>query len=105
MTAVFKAAEEIDPQFQTYIIWAFYSAMRRSEILNMEWKDVITPSNGEVKIHIPISKSDKARQIPYNKQMMEFLNLQHSRRSTGIGETKIFCFSSKTIQRRMDKVQ
>lgn len=100
---VLKAAEEIDEQFKDYMLWALHSAMRRSEILRMEWKDIQHLPNGEIKIHLPISKSDKARQIPCNKQMLELLDKQHKRSVNKDG--KIFPLSSKTIQRRMDEVR
>ncbi|PZO78207.1 MAG: hypothetical protein DI626_12050 [Micavibrio aeruginosavorus] len=103
ISSVFKAAEQADPQFKIYMLWAFYSAMRRSEILNIEWKDVITLPDGGIKIHIPISKSDKSRQIPCNKQMIDLL--QSLKVSAGKEQNKIFRFSPKTIQRRIDEVR
>lgn len=94
---------EFDPEFRDCILWAAYSAMRRGEILNMQWKDIIEIPNNEKKIHIPLSKSGKARQIPCNKQMLEVLERQKGRRNDAQG--KIFSFSIKTFQRRMVRVQ
>ncbi len=101
--AVLRAAEEIDEQFKDYMLWALHSAMRRSEILRMEWKDIQEFPNGEVKVHLPISKSDKARQIPCNKQMIELLQKQRKREN--LQSDNVFPFSSKTIQRRMNEVR
>lgn len=101
--AVLNAAEEIDGQFKDYMLWALHSAMRRSEILRMEWKDIQHLPNGEIKVHLPISKSDKARQLPCNKQMRELLTTQRKRTLQPDG--RIFPFSPKTIQRRMNEVR
>lgn len=103
LLTVIKTAEQIDPHFKDYILWALHSAMRRSEILRMEWSDLKRLPNGETKIHLPTSKSDKPRQIPCNKQMLEILTQQRKR--VPETQTRIFPISPKTIQRRMEEVR
>jgi integrase len=100
---ILDTAEKIDPQFKDYILWALHSAMRRSEILRMEWKDIQHLPNGEIKIHIPISKSDKSRQIPCNRQMLKLLAQQRKRIPEGC--KLIFSLSPKTVQRRIEEVR
>lgn len=101
--AVLKAAEEIDEQFKDYMLWALHSAMRRSEILRMEWRDIQHLPNGEIKIHLPISKSDKSRQIPCSRQMLKLLAQQRKRVSEN--DKRVFPISPKTIQRRIEEVR
>lgn len=103
LNKVLETAEEIDAQFKDYMLWALHSAMRRSEILRMEWKDIQHLPNGEIKIHVPISKSDKARQLPCNRQMLKLLASQRKRVSND--EKRIFPISPKTIQRRIKEVR
>lgn len=103
LQTVVTTAGQIDEAFQSYVLWALYSAMRRGEILRMKWSDIKRFPNGETKIHLPTSKSDKPRQIPCNTQMLEILTNQRKRVS--LAETRIFPISPKTIQRRMDQVR
>lgn len=85
------------------MLWALHSAMRKGEILNMKWSDILQLSNGELKIHLPISKSGHARQIPCNTHMLAILDRQRKRRKKD--ETHIFPIALKTFQRRMDAIK
>lgn len=100
---ILNVAEEKDPQFKDCILWAAYSAMRKGEILKMEWNDIIKTPKGDIKIHVPISKSGKPRQIPCNQQMLTILKRQKQRQDDG--EKKIFPIALKTFGRRMKVIQ
>ena len=65
---VLDTAEAIDPEFKDCILWALYSAMRRGEILNMKWDDLLRLPNGEMKIHLATSKSDKSEERRVGKE-------------------------------------
>ncbi len=100
---VLNTAGQVDEHFKDYMLWALHSAMRKSEILRMEWADVKRLPNGEIKIHLPISKSDKSRQLPCNEQMLAILTRQRNR--VPKEEKRIFPISPKTIQRRIETVR
>ena len=100
---ILKTAEDIDPQFADFILWALNSAMRRSEMLAMTWSSVVSLPNGSYRIFLPTSKSDKPRSIPCNAPMLEILERQKER--VGEGEKRIFPISAKRIQRRMDVIR
>ena len=101
---VLQTATEINPEFADFILWASLSAMRRGEIVNMKWKDIVTLDNGETKVHIPISKSDKPRHIPCNKQMMDILTRQRQR-TTQSEDDKVFGIYYRTVGRHMRAIQ
>lgn len=100
---VLEAAEKIDPSFKDCILWGLFSGMRRGEIVKMQWSDLIHLSTGEIKMHIPTSKSDKPRQIPCNKHLTAILSRQ--RAIVCKNEKRIFPLASKTFQRRMDEIK
>ncbi len=101
---VLSAAQEINPEFRDFILWASLSAMRRGEIVNMKWKDIVTLDNGKTKVHIPISKSDKPRHIPCNKQMLDILVRQRTRTIQSDDE-KVFGIYYRTVGRHMQAIQ
>lgn len=101
---VLSTAQDINPEFKDFILWASLSAMRRGEIVNMKWKDIVTLDNGETKIHIPISKSDKPRHIPCNKQMMAIL-IRQRERTTQHDDEKVFGIYYRTVGRHMQAIQ
>lgn len=103
ITIVLKAAEKIDPSFKDCILWGLYSGMRRGEIVRMQWTDLLHLPNGEMKIHIPTSKSDKPRQIPCNKHMIAILSRQ--RMIVDKEQKRIFPIAAKTFQRRMNEIK
>lgn len=98
-----KEAEKIDPEFKDLILWASYSAMRRGEITSMKWSDIKHFDNGETKVHIPISKSDKPRHIPCNTHMLAILARQRKRISES--DERVFAIAYRTIGRRMRTIQ
>lgn len=100
---VLEVAEEIDPQFKDLILWASHSAMRRGEITAMKWEDIKRFDNGETKIHIPISKSDKPRHIPCNTHMLAILARQRQR--VPEEDKRVFAIAYRTIGRRMYEIQ
>lgn len=103
LKVILEVAEKKDPQFKDCILWATYSAMRKGEILNMEWSNLIKLPSGEFKIHLPISKSGKPRKVPCNNQMLDILKRQGTKRSEG--EKRIFPIALKTFTRRMKYIQ
>lgn len=103
MQKLFKTAKEIDPQFADYMLWALHSGMRRGEILNLKWQDVLVLANGLTKINIATSKSGKSRQNPCNDQMLQILERQRSIRSNE--NDNIFHFTHQMIKRRVEKLR
>ncbi len=103
MQKLFKIAKEIDPQFADYMLWALHSGMRRGEILNLKWQDVLVLANDLTKINIATSKSGKSRQNPCNEQMLQILERQRSIRSNE--NDNIFHFTNQMIKRRVEKLR
>lgn len=101
LSSVLSAAKS-DAPFHNYLLWALHSAMRRSEILNLEWIDIKHLPNGQVKVHLTTSKSDKPRQIPCNSQMQSILIDQ---KALSPNAKHVFGFSKKMLQRRFDRIR
>lgn len=69
---LYKAIRELRPYLEPIITCALQTAMRKSEILLLKWKNI---NFDYMFINIVESKSGKARKVPISKTLLKTLNL------------------------------
>lgn len=87
-----------NPFMRPIIDFAIETAMRRSEMLALEWKDI----NLDKRIlHISISKNGHARTIPLSLNSIEILNQLQQRKSTN---SKVFETTATAVQQSWQRL-
>jgi integrase len=95
-------ATKAEGAFHNYVLWALYSAMRRSEILDMRWKDIQQHANGKTQVTIPKSKSGKPRTLNCSEAMIEILKNQKPLEKSG---EFVFSLTKKSLAQKMKKIR
>jgi len=86
-----------------YVMWAYQSGMRRSEILNLTWQNVRQIDEGYVVIEVLNSKNDKSRTVTCTQEMRAILN--HLRELDREAEDhRLFPVSLTTVKRTLTKL-
>lgn len=86
-----------------FILWAVHSGMRRQEILNLRWSNVVRLQGSRTLVEIPTSKSGKSRHVTCTTAMDEILDRLRGRNRPP-GDDRIFPVSLTTIKRKLTKL-
>jgi integrase len=83
-----------------YVVWAYHSGMRRSEILGLTWANVRTVDAGHVVVEVLHSKNGKSRNVSCTAEMNSILEaLRDLPRAEG--DTRLFPVSLITLVRAL----
>ncbi len=83
-----------------YIVWAYHSGMRRSEILGLTWANVRTVDAGHTVVEVLHSKNGKSRNVSCTAEMNSILEALRDL-PRGEGDTRLFPVSLITLVRAL----
>ncbi|MEQ1726238.1 MAG: tyrosine-type recombinase/integrase [Sphingopyxis sp.] len=100
--------KEIMPQqirgwFRHYVVWAYHSAMRRAEILNLTWDHVRELDDEITMIEIVKTKSGKPRDIACTEEMKSIIAALRKLDRTE-GDNRLFPVSMTTLKRSLTRL-
>ena len=94
------SAEQISPWLRDVIVWALHSGMRRGEIQELNWADILTMPTGGKIVMLRQTKSGKPRSVICTRDMIEVLQRQSERRVDG--DDRVFPVSKMIWRRRWE---
>jgi len=94
------SAEQISPWLRDAIVWALHSGMRRGEIQELKWVDILSMPTGGNIVMLQQTKSGKPRSVICTRDMVEVLQRQSEHRVEG--DDLVFPVSKMTWRRRWE---
>jgi integrase len=95
--------QQIRGWLKHYVVWAYNSAMRRAEILDLTWDHVRPIGDGLTVIEIVKTKSGKPRAITCTDEMLSILEaLKELERAEG--DNRLFPVSMTTLKRALTRL-
>ena len=98
-------AEKVEPWLKDVIVWALHSGMRRGEIQEMHWPDILDLPGGGKVVTLATTKSGKPRSVICTTGMLEVLNRQAKLRDDDDDDDRVFPVSAMTWRRRWEKAR
>lgn len=95
--------QQIRGWLKHYVVWAYNSAMRRSEILDLTWEHVRPLGDGLTVIEIEKTKSGKPRAITCTPAMLGILD-ELRKLDRAEGDNRLFPVSLTTLKRALTRV-
>lgn len=100
--------KEVTPQqirgwLKPFVVWAYHSGMRRSEILGLEWQNVRDLGKGHISIEVLNTKNGKFRYVTCTNEMRSII-IQLRKLDRKEGDERLFPVSLTTAKRSLTKL-
>lgn len=97
--------KEVTPQekrgwLKHYIVWAYHSGMRRSEILNLTWRNVRRLTENHIVVEVNNTKNGKSRFVTCTDAMRSIID-HLSKLDREDGDERLFPVSLTTAKRKL----
>lgn len=98
-----RTPQQIRGWLRHYVVWAYNSGMRRSEILNLTWDNVRKVSDAITVIEVIKTKTGKPRNVTCTTEMKSILAVL-GKRDRVKGDNRLFPLSMTTLKRSLTRL-